>query len=519
MVFEIVKKYMNKALLPTLVITLIFFLNFYLFGMNNTIIGPFATLSFLRFRNMKDHYSCMVKTLFIYLIMSVLAYLALINLALCIIINALALFWITYYLIDEYNPNNYFPAGMSLIFFQIFPAGNLQELAVRWLALFASFLIIFLFLILLFRSKKEDPLKLFIKEGLLICNEIIESLEAGHTDVLHEQQHKLCEINKNISTEIYIANRASLRKEVSANRYCAYVALFQIVNHVSDKFVLCDEKPDSDDCSNILYDLQIVKNMLRNYESALDSDIALTDTKKLNFRDIKADIRSFRLRFALRIVISVTPCLVFAFFFAQNSYWLAISVFFMVIPVYENTFRRIAERTKGTVAGILICLVLFSIFKDLPSRIIIMTVANFFIYCANSYAAMVTYITCSALALNDLTASTVPMLMERLLYTAAGALITLIASRFIFPIRSASSISYIKELLDNMRGKLQMFQTLDHMEKNQQLNRLIIKSYLLSSRLDVHGESLKDKGKTSDIKEYQKMHMMYIANWLISGRN
>ena len=95
------------AIAPTIVATLIFFVTYFFFGIENTMIGPFATLSFLRYRNMCSHYECLIRNFAVYMIMAVLSFLAVINLPLCILINAMALFWIADLLIDEYNPNNY----------------------------------------------------------------------------------------------------------------------------------------------------------------------------------------------------------------------------------------------------------------------------------------------------------------------------------------------------------------------------------------------------------------------------
>lgn len=111
------KKMLQGAVAPTIVATLIFLITYFFFGMENTMIGPFATLSFLRCRNMCNHYECLIRNFSVYMIMAVLSFLAVLNLPLCIIVNAIALFWIACLLIDEYNPNNYFPAGMALIFF------------------------------------------------------------------------------------------------------------------------------------------------------------------------------------------------------------------------------------------------------------------------------------------------------------------------------------------------------------------------------------------------------------------
>ena len=113
--------YIKKAWAPTVVVTAIFLIEYFFFGMGNTMIAPFAALTFLRVHQMKQDFSCLAKNFGVYIIMACLASVALVNVWLCIIVNAVALFWIAYLLIDEFAPNNYFTAGMALIFFQISP--------------------------------------------------------------------------------------------------------------------------------------------------------------------------------------------------------------------------------------------------------------------------------------------------------------------------------------------------------------------------------------------------------------
>ena len=166
----IIKEKIAKALAPALVITAIFFVTLYFFGMENTMIGPFATLSFLRYRSMCNHYECMLKNFAIYIIMAVLAYFAVLSFGLCILLNALALFWIAYFLIDEYNPTNYFPAGMALIFFQIAPVHTPHALLLRIGALIATFVIVFLFVFVLTHLQKKEHLLLqLLQSGFDNC--------------------------------------------------------------------------------------------------------------------------------------------------------------------------------------------------------------------------------------------------------------------------------------------------------------------------------------------------------------
>ena len=139
------KNSLKKAVLPASVVTAVFFLNYFCFGRENAIIGPFLTLSFLKFKDMEDYRGCMLRTLGVYCIMAAAAWAALLHPILTVVWNGLALFWIGYFLIDEYNPLNYFPAGMALIFFQNSPV-SLGRLPLRLLALAVSFFLIFIFL-------------------------------------------------------------------------------------------------------------------------------------------------------------------------------------------------------------------------------------------------------------------------------------------------------------------------------------------------------------------------------------
>ena len=194
------KNLMHSAIAPTIVATIIFFITYFFFGMENTMIGPFATLSFLRYRNMCNHYECLIRNFGVYMIMAFFSFLAVINLPLCILINAAALFWLAYLLIDEYNPNNYFPAGMALIFFQIAPVHTVPALGNRLLALLSSFAIVFLFSWLL--SRKENTQKRLtglIQEGFEICRQLLDLTDKdGDASSLAENIENLLPVHKKL---------------------------------------------------------------------------------------------------------------------------------------------------------------------------------------------------------------------------------------------------------------------------------------------------------------------------------
>ncbi|MCC8028643.1 MAG: FUSC family protein [Lachnospiraceae bacterium] len=586
--FKNTKSAVKKAITPTIMATLIFFMTYYLFGTENTMIGPFATLSFLRFRTMRSHYECMVKNFGIYFAMAFLAFFSVMNLPLCIIVNALALFWIADILIDEYNPTNYFPAGMALIFFQIAPVYTPAALLNRLEALLATFVLVFLFVFILSKIEgKKNTLPDYIRERfensrqqLELCRFFREDISqtrkmqkdnvsgsdrmsfmregmsqirkpqkdnvsasdrmndtqedmsqnpetaenrgkptSGSTadasrirkgtapafDTLERLHRELADINKKISSEIYARNRASLFPRGKTNWYCQFVLLFQLINYLTLNYKTNDN-------------LIKAEKLYRDFRTRFKTVEPTPDYRRLNFRLKKPDIRSFRLRFALRQVITVTPCLVFARASGlPNVYWLVISVFFMMIPFTDHTMQRIRQRVGGTVAGIVICLILFSVFGGFASHVAIMTVANFLIYSASGYGPTVAYITCSALALQTLGASVALVLGQRLLYTLIGAVIALIANKWIFPIRFKYQIEYLAEMIRSIRGELiRIDQNAPHNEAfpKWEVDQRIVKSYLLTKRLENMCESLPPKEQHFNYRDFEKKHMNIMAEFL-----
>ncbi len=528
------KKMLQGAIAPTIVATLIFFITYFFFGMENTMIGPFATLSFLRYRNMCSHYECLIRNFCVYMIMAVLSFLAVINLPLCILINAVALFWIADLLIDEYNPTNYFPAGMALIFFQIAPIHTVTALGNRLLALLASFGIVFLFAWMLSRKNTgQDHLKALIVQGFEICDTLLTQPESpvedttaspetaqtssgnhatvfpsrkaaaqDHIPALHKE---LCKINQDISREIYSANRASLRPKGKVNWYCRFVLVFQILNYLTDH-------PEEDDNRHTARD--IYAKFYAQFQSIEPS----SDYHRLNFRIRKPDLRNMRLRFALRQVIILTPCLVLSYLWQTNNiYWLVISVFFMMIPFTEHTVQRVRQRVFGTMAGIILCFILFTVFPDFSSRVIIMTIANFMIYAADGYGPTVAFITCSALALQSIDSNVPIVLTQRLIYTLLGGGIALLSNRYIFPVRMQKQMQYLFELLRNLRKQLTDLgarTTPGDGRRRHQVDQLIIKSYLLSNRAEDLQNSLPPEQKIDGFEAARKRHMGFLASYL-----
>ena len=507
-------------------------------------IAPFATLSYMRFTKLHHNLDCMFKHLLIYLSMAVLAFIACVNLPLCIIINAVALFWLAYFLIDEYQPNNYFASGMALIFFQIAPATGFSGLGLRIGALIVSFVIIFLFVtipMIFGFAKKKETLSDMIRKGFENCKQQLALTEDPDNEARERLRDELDRINQQASMQIYAYNRSAILPRGKTSWFCRFVLAFQVLNYL---FITQDRPGHTEEA----------KSLLDHFESMFYNQTPTADYKKLRIRVNKPDMRNFRFRFALRMLIVVTPCMAFAHQSGfENAYWLVISVFFMMIPYSDETGNRVRQRVTGTIIGLMICFVLFTLFPGLPGRVTIMMIANFMIYSASGYGAMVTYITCSALAVQSAGAAVLPVLGERLVYTLIGAAIALLANRFIFPIRAKKQMEFLTEMLGRIRYKLSLFspdpndqfteedgtvrmgsdpertvyliQTGGFVKKEKagnlseecihhQIDQLIIKSYLISYRLKTLNATLPPEEQIQDLEEKKHHYMAFMASLL-----
>lgn len=497
---------LKGAIMPTIVIACIFFINYFFFGIENTIIGPCLTLSYLYFRGLSNHVASLMKNFLIYLIVAALAWVAGINLPLTVIANAFAFFWIIYQLNDEFHPTNYFAPGMAFILFQLSPVHGVSGILTRGEALAASFAITFIVLLVIPAKKNKYTVRNEVQMGLSISRELLGAYEAGDREQVLLLQEKLRQKNEKISDEIYLHNYASIVRNRKVNWYCRFVALFQVFTTLTDEK---DVKEKS----------VIMENLLNNFSSLFEIGEQFGDKSRLYFKNKKLDIRSFQLRFALRQVIVMTPCMIYAFLCPWgNGYWLPLLVFFMLDPLYENLSSRVSGSIKGTLVGVLLCFVLFSVFPNQNQHIAIMMIFNFLSYSTTGYAASIAYITGAVLALNVTEANIIFALTERLVYTFGGAFLTMFAGKFIFPIRIRPEAEFLYEKLMELEQQVQRVRAEDYESaeaRRHDKDQLLIRSYLLARRLRLYNESLREEDRDQNLMLQLNQHMLHMSYYLV----
>ncbi|MCI9151162.1 MAG: hypothetical protein HFI42_11825 [Lachnospiraceae bacterium] len=123
-------------------------------------------------------------------------------------------------------------------------------------------------------------------EGFSLCRRLLEELAQGKAEEARDTQRCLCQCNRSLSQKLYEANRAALGRELPQNRFCGCVACFQMMGYLAGQAL--SGRPEEGKAQ-----LARMKELLEEFEGA-------------------------------------------------HQRGEAVSVFFMMIPVYENTAGRVA---------------------------------------------------------------------------------------------------------------------------------------------------------------------------------
>jgi uncharacterized membrane protein YccC len=155
------------------------------------------------------------------------------------------------------------------------------------------------------------------------------------------------------------------------------------------------------------------------------------------FRD-NLTFRSSVFRHALRVAIACLAGFITARLVAQNthSYWILMTITFMVKPAFSLTRQRNMERVTGTLAGGALGFVLLLFIQDSTFRLVLLILFMLGTYTFQRKQYLVSVICMTPMILilfSFLGVGFTGLLRERLLDTVIGCLIALAAAYFLFP--------------------------------------------------------------------------------------
>jgi len=560
-----VLKNIKVAWPPTLVIVILTLSSYYIFGVENMGIGPFMALTFIRTRNNDSRIGFLFRNTLIYLLLALFAYIAMKSLLLCLLSNCIAVFWICMALINRFQPKNYIPYGLALIIFQLSPVET-GRLPVRLLSILFSSAVIYVAALIIYRSRPLTRLSELSNEGLTNSATLFESLSSGNLELIMDSRKNLFDTVTDLCMEIYTNNYSSFFNYGSSAYYYQFVRSFGDILNLSNPlwFTRLDlnkneeeyllnvgailrgaanaKKPKEkykmafylselaekcpfrdeqlrkyvsfmlDSLVNCLFDITRARWKYKKPKSKRWYGPTLRNSIEIKKRRFTTD--SFELRFALRQLLVILPSFAFAYLSNNSySYWLPLSLFLLVLPLYDDSFKRARSRVIGTVIGLLASYFIFTIYPSEISHYIVMVIAYFFIYFSSSiYTVQVVFITISVIAMNQVP-ETLTMFGQRLIYTLVAAAAAIIANRFFLPTSNTDEIktTLSRLILIDYEIALEVLDTRTGSDDSFLIRELKLRSYLVTFKLKEHLKLLNNKEAVAEIEKFVQLNNHFLT--------
>ena len=533
-------KTLKKALPPTILSMVLLLVNLKFFGLSNIIIATYMTLTFIRMRTYLIIENNIFKPLFIQLAIGVLASVASMGGLLEVLINFFGIIILVYLLTDEYNPDSYFPYLMAFVLLQMFPV-KFDQISNRLLGIFVSYIIVYLALRIVSPKGEDNKIQELIKSGFENIHSQFKNLYYDDIDKVKSEQIELFDICRELNRFVYSGGRRkyyqimiafqhinniihdlkSSKEIIEENKkeFKRFYKLFKYLENNFNDYKLCAERLEEFEKEfrfhnkNLTFYTSLVLRYLSESIEHLNYH-RFNLRKFLNFKNNKdyfqvyskynLKLNEFKLRFAIRMSVIVTLAFfVIRRFSLPKGYWLPMTVFILALPFYEDSKARVYARFRGTILGVIVAFLLFSVFKGQEMHFVIILVTTFFMYAFKDYATMSIYVTCYALAITTISMSDGEAVILRLLYTGIAAIVVLFANKFILPNKNhVELINMVKKLID--LDKVMITKAREALEKDfdeMELRRIIYSSYLISGRIQMHTNP-SDKKEDKEIKKF-----------------
>ena len=560
---QIIKERVLGAIPPTALFLVLFFSTFAICGIQDSLIALFVTLEFMRLKTDEFVESTIIKSTLIYIAIALLTYVASLNVYLCAAVNFITPFGIVYLFLDEFDPTNHIPYVLALAFFQMIPV-TLPALPIRIAAVVASCAVTYIAVLLYRLAAKQKPnsnVQRFTADGLqeMVC-QLDAVLQKDFKQVkLH--QERLFEINRSLSRSIYGSHNNFMHSS-NGQAYFPFVIVFQHMNHLVGD--IC-EKPSVLTQDTLLY-IEKLRDVLAQTQKAVAANqmreaaakliafsgeieidqidinynivyilnylstalLDISNRKKgfsFQFSHLASRIRyqlksnfnihSFKMRFALRLSIVVSPAAALVYYFhLPHGFWLPMTLLVLILPYWENSLRKIIDRVIGTLCGIAVYAVLYYFFPSSQAQFIIMIVINFLIYTTTRYAVTAVFITCSSFAVNIAMHDTTHLFTLRFIFTIGAALIAVFASYCIFPTNNAGELkNMMRRLLDMDDFLLDTLLQMAQGNPKQYIKReLVLTSYLVSGKIENHCIMSKSSKNQGYVKRFIMLNNQFVTD-------
>lgn len=498
------------------------------------------------------------------LLQGILGYLSAMNFWLGIPLNFIAMFCVGYFFTYRVKKSLYIIFGFQYLFILTTPIPT-SDLPLRLLALAAGAAIVMIVQLL---ANKDKLSKAGRKQLHTICDQLIEKLNSisnGHAHAAYNQsiETSIKELRKIIYFRqykgYYLSNEGSLMLKISACLEKMYMLLNRFeesedqeqvitackrgIKHVK-RFI--DQEQLDSKILQVLQQLKAKKNRMYTNELAesfellfdLLEEINATEKKELKKTAIIGDIplrfkqsyqhllnfnrNSPSFTYAIRLGVTITvAAFISEYFELEQGRWLLYTIFSVTQPYAELARSRFSARIAGTLIGVVIFAVLFSIFTDTTSRSMVILLFGYLNSYAVKYRNVIITVTVCALGSAALISDPNVVTIERIIYVIIGVILGMIANRFIFPHSIEKGSTTLVQMYKDTSKTLmeEVYKYFEHKANAHSINNLFAFTAFIEDRILLHNETMELQDATPYLEKQRKLNYGIYELFLRIRRN
>ena len=470
-----------------------------LFGLNHVMVASLVTVVFQV--NYRKHLSvkALLRLAVQQLIVEGLAFLATLNLPLCILLNLAVPFWLIFTKASQFNQLGYFSTLMTFTFLQMMPVGW-EEIGTQVQAMVYSLSVFILITYIYSKWEQGGQAEHPEQRGFLLLSQMVEHTvreeEAdGEWKELFQIQKRLYQQagqkrgRKRVVTSegkisymlallfqrsVYFASnqyREMFLQDPGARemalRLAAYMKEAGETDLWEDNTEALEQKGRKllrevrhqkaefyHSVTNFLQLFLLILQQIHLGDPQIMDDrweIPLWHRIKSRFLyKMKPD--TFEMRFALRmstvLIIGMSYTMITQ---VDHGYWLVMNAFLLLRPMYEESRYRMKTRFIGTAAGCVIMILVLGFLEADTAHLLFAGVMAVCMYTATPGTRIhAVFVTCFAMAMTTLAMGNLEALWLRMLYVAAAVLLVLVVNQYFFPTSLWGQYHYNWEILFHM---------------------------------------------------------------------
>ena len=538
------------------------------FGKENSLIGVAIIIAMLMYleRDLTVHpWRNFFILLGINLLQGIFGHISAINPWLGIPLNFISMFCVGYFFTFSVKKSLYIIFGFQYLFILTTPILT-SDLPLRLLALASGAVIVMVVQLI----ENKDKLSRAGRKHLHnICDNLIEKLDriaSGHDHAEYNQsiETSIKELRKIIFFRrykgYYLSNEGRLMLKISACLEKMHMLLnrFEEVDDQEEVVTACKhglenvkrfiDKEQLN--SEMFHDIQIIKakkhsnmymsELAESFELLFDllEEVNATEKKELKRTENIGDIplrfkksyqhiinfnrNSVRFTYAMRLAILITvAAFIVAYFELEQGRWLLYTIFSVTQPYSEYAKSRFSARIEATLIGVVIFIVLFSIFTDTTSRSILILLFGYLNSYAVQYRHVIITVTVSALGSAALLSDPHIVTVERIIYVIAGVILGMIANRFIFPHSIQEGTATLVQMYKDTSKTLmeEVYKYFENKAHSHSINNLFAFTSFIEDRILLHNETMELQNSLPYLKKQRKLNYSIYELFLRIRRN